>query len=116
MISKPDRLAMNAIGAAVALGLVLILGFTTWALIFREIPKSNESAFLILIGILSTNITSIISFFYGRTVDDRKNQETISELVKKQTDTSATSAAITAQNTGDIARNTEEIAQASRQD
>ena len=64
-------------------GLTLALGFMIWALVFREIPARNESALLVVIGILSSNINTIVAFFFGRTVDDQQAQDTIATLANK---------------------------------
>ena len=70
------------VGAFVAGGLIAILAFVTWALVFREIPKPNENAFTLLIGILSANVGLVVGFFFGSSVTSKKQSETIDTLAK----------------------------------
>lgn len=72
----------NVAGGAVGVGLVLILGFVTWALVFREIPQRNDNALTLLIGILSANVGMVVGFFYGSSASARKQTETIDTLAK----------------------------------
>ena len=65
-------LIQNLAAAAIAIGLIMILGFCTFALIFTEVPKANQNALLIVIGILSTQVTSIVNFFFGSSITTNK--------------------------------------------
>ncbi len=76
------RAGLNATAASVALGLVGILGFVTWALVFRELPKANEPSFTLLIGILSTNVGLIIGFFFGSSAASARKDSTIDAMAK----------------------------------
>lgn len=78
MVSTRDYL--NITGGLCAGGLIALLGFATWALIFVEVPDKNQNALLILIGILSTNVGQVVSFFFGSSSTDKKSSETISTL------------------------------------
>jgi hypothetical protein len=77
-----DRESLNLAGAFVGVGLICILGFVTWALVFREVPKGNENAFTLLIGILSANVGLVVGFFFGSSVTSKKQTETIDTLAK----------------------------------
>jgi hypothetical protein len=76
------RTILNTTGTLISLGLIAVLAGVTWALIFREVPEANQNALLILIGILSTNITQVVNFFFGSTSDAKRQAETIDTLAK----------------------------------
>lgn len=71
---------LNVVGGIVALGIVGILGFITWALIFRPIPHGNENTLIQLVGVLSANVAMIVGFFYGSSVGSKRQSETIDKL------------------------------------
>lgn len=74
---KDAREALNLAGAFVAAGLIAILGFVTWALVFRAVPEANANALTLLIGILSANVGVVVGFFFGSSVTNKKQAETI---------------------------------------
>lgn len=77
----PDsQMLLNKTGSVLAFGLICILGFVTWALIFKELPQANENALLILIGVLSSNVGTIINFFFGTSASNKSQQDTIGTL------------------------------------
>ena len=63
-------------------GLIAILGFVTWALVFYEIPPANENAFLLLVGILSANVGAVVGYFFGASITNKKQSETIDTLAR----------------------------------
>lgn len=71
------REALNIAGGFVAGGLIALLGFATWALIYREVPVSNRDALMVVIGILSMNTGQVVSFFFGSSSTTKKQAETI---------------------------------------
>lgn len=76
------REALNVAGAFVAFGLIAILAFVTWALVYIRIPDGNENVFTVLIGILSANVGMVVGFFFGSSVTSKKQSETIDTLAK----------------------------------
>lgn len=87
MIQK--REALNVAGAFVAAGLICILGFVTWALVFAEVPDANQNALTLLIGILSANVGVVVGFFFGSSVTNKKQTDAI-EAMAKTAQTAAT--------------------------
>jgi len=71
----PNRLA----GAAIGVGLIGILGFLTWALVYRVIPESNRDSMTIILGILSMQVGTIVNAHYGRTLAEGKKDEVIAQ-------------------------------------
>lgn len=76
-MTKTARESLNVAGGFVASGLILILGFVTWALVFAEVPEANQNALTLLIGILSANVGVVVGFFFGSSVTNKKQAETI---------------------------------------
>lgn len=72
-----SRESLNLAGAFVAAGLIVILGFVTWALAFIEVPEANQNALTLLIGILSANVGVVVGFFFGSSVTNKKQADTI---------------------------------------
>lgn len=72
-----NREALNIAGAFVATGLISILGFVTWALVFRTVPTDNQNALTLLIGILSANVGMVVGFYFGSSVTNKKQADTI---------------------------------------
>lgn len=77
-----NRESMNIAGAFVAIGLVCILGFITWALVFQAIPDGNENSLTLLIGVLSANVGLVVGFFFGSSVTNKKQTEAIEAMAK----------------------------------
>lgn len=71
------RASLNVAGAFVAIGLVSITAFLTWALVYIRIPESNREALTVLIGILSANVGILVGFFFGSSATNRKQADTI---------------------------------------
>lgn len=78
-----NREALNITGGILAVLLALSLIFLLYALVYVEVPDKNQNALLIVIGILSTNITSIVGFFFGSSVTNKRQAETIDTLANK---------------------------------
>lgn len=70
-----QRDTINMMGGIIGIILSMILSFMVWALIFHEIPDKNAQALLILIGCVTTNITSIVGFYYGSSYLAKKSSE-----------------------------------------
>ena len=77
-----SRESLNTAGALVAVGLIAILAFMTWALVFAAIPEANQNALTLLIGILSANVGVVVGFFFGSSVTSKKQTETIDTMAK----------------------------------
>jgi hypothetical protein len=66
----------------VALGLILILGFMTWALVMRTVPAENQNALLLLIGNLTGLVGVVVAFYFGSSSTTKKQADTIDTLAK----------------------------------
>ena len=79
-MTTDSRQRLNLVGGTVALALTVLLGFAIAALVYVEVPTSNQNALLVLIGALTTNVTAIVAFFFSSNVGQRKDAETINTL------------------------------------
>jgi hypothetical protein len=77
-----SRDSLNITGGLVAIILTGTLLFVVWGLLYIEVPDKNQNALLIVLGALSTNITTIIGFFFGSSVQAKKQADTIGTLVE----------------------------------
>ena len=84
MMAQADhnREALNLAGAFVAAGLICILAFVTWELVYVAVPEANNNALTLLIGILSANVGMVVGFFFGSNVSSKKQTETIDTMAK----------------------------------
>lgn len=80
--SDLGRTALNVAGSLVGGGLIGILAFLTWALVFREIPQGNVTVLNVLLGILSANVGLVVGFFFGSNVANKRQME-ITETIAK---------------------------------
>jgi len=73
---------LNITGGLIGVGLISLLAYATHALINTEVPSPNRDALLIVLGILSMNVATIINFYFGASVTSKKQSETIDTLAK----------------------------------
>ena len=71
---------LNLTGSIIAFGIVSLLAFITWAVVFHEIPDKNTGSFSTVLGIVSMAVGAVIGFFFGNTVGSKKQSETNSSL------------------------------------
>lgn len=76
---------MNISGGLVALGLIGILAFMTWALVYVAVPPANQNALTVLIGILSANVGMVVGFYFGSSQASRKQSDALSSIAKAVT-------------------------------
>jgi len=82
---------VGLIGAGfVACGLISILAFVTWSLIYHTIPAENKEAVTLLLGVLSANVGSIVGFYFGSSSAGRAKDATIATLATQNTPTGGT--------------------------
>lgn len=82
MIKFTAQESLNLAGSFVASALVSILAFIAWALVFKEIPQRNDNSLTLLIGILSSNIGLVVGFFFGSSLNSKKQTEAIADMAK----------------------------------
>lgn len=85
-----SREVLNWAGVFLAVSQVMILGMLGAALIFVEIPKSNESMLFALVGGVLAIVTNVNGFFFGSSHQTKKQSETIDTLSKAATSSGPT--------------------------
>jgi len=80
MADTDNQRSINLAGSLVGLGLVGVLSFIAWALVYHEIPDKNSAGFSTLLGIISGNVGLVVGFYFGSSANNRKQAETISTL------------------------------------
>lgn len=81
-MKTPDvrQTSLNIAGSAIGIGLVVILGFMSWALVYRQVPAENETGLSILLGILSAQVSMVVGFYFGSSASTKKQAETIDKM------------------------------------
>lgn len=77
-----SRLPLNIAGTLVAIGLIAILGFVTWALIFVQVPQGNRDTLTVVVGVLSANVGLVVGFFFGSTVTNHRKDSAVAALAE----------------------------------
>lgn len=77
-----SRLPLNIAGTLVAIGLIAILGFVTWALIFVQVPQGNRDTLTVVVGVLSANVGLVVGFFFGSTVTNHRKDAAVAALAE----------------------------------
>lgn len=77
MTEAEARKHLNITGAVIAIVLVMLLGALIGALVFTEVPDANQNALLIVVGIVSTNVGTVVGFYFGSSAATRAKDETI---------------------------------------
>lgn len=76
---ETPRDMMNKQGGRIALAMSLMLGFCLWALVFREVPEANQNALLVVIGILSGAVGTVVNFYFSSTSSSKQQQGIIAD-------------------------------------
>jgi hypothetical protein len=71
---------INVAGGLVAVTIMGNLSFLAWALVFKEIPKSNEMVLVQFIGNLTGFAGLIVGFYFGSSSTSKKQSDTIDKL------------------------------------
>ena len=81
-LSEESRLALNRTGSGVAIGLVVLLGFALYALIFFDARPTNHDILLVVITFLTTKIGTVIDFFFSSNVTSKSKDMAIADIAK----------------------------------
>lgn len=81
MIGRVKRDAITSFtGGAIAVGLIFVLAYCTFALINVEVPAANRDALMVLIGAVSMNVATIINYHFGTGADSKRTTEAVSDM------------------------------------
>jgi hypothetical protein len=69
---------LNRVGSSVAIIMSLMLGAAIGMLSRLDIPQANHDILLVLVTALATNVTQIVSYFFGSSSSNKAKDETIS--------------------------------------
>ena len=77
IVTDKNQRVLSVAGSLVALGLVGLLWFIAYALVFHEIPTANATSFSTLLGIIGIQVGIVIGYFFGQTMGNRAKDDTI---------------------------------------
>lgn len=77
-----SNITLNLAGGSVAAGLIGLLCFVTYALIYHDVPDKNHDILLVLVGILTTSIGVIVNFFFGSSSSNKAKDDSIATLAQ----------------------------------
>jgi len=67
---------LNIAAAIIAIGMVAILGFVVWAMVYLAIPQANAQLFSTALGIVGTQVGLIVGFYFGSSANNKKLADT----------------------------------------
>lgn len=91
-MTDKSRLALNITGSLIAVCVIVLFGGAIYALVTKEVPDKNANALLVLLGALTTQVSNIVSYFFGSSSGDKAKNDTIA--AQSQTIQAATQAAL----------------------
>lgn len=71
---------LNLSGAMVAVTILGTMAFIAWALVYREIPKGNETTLVQFVGALQALAGLIVGFYFGSSHTSKQQAETIDHM------------------------------------
>lgn len=81
-MTRTPQDVINWTGAIVGIGLIAIMAFVTWALVFVTVPTENQTSLVQLVGNLTGLIGIVVGFYFGSSSTAKKQQDTIDTLAK----------------------------------
>lgn len=90
MIEEKQQQTLNWFGGMIAFLVIGLLWFISWALIYKEIPGTNQTNLAQIIGMLGIQVGIIIGWYFRNSQIDKKNSETIGKLVEANASQAAT--------------------------
>jgi len=76
-------LKINPIKTIAAIGVLFMMGFMCYALVYIKIPPENREALLILLGIISGSVSAIIGYYYGSSAGSKNKDDIIKQMNQK---------------------------------
>ncbi len=77
-----DHKADSRLIGVLALGVMTLLAASLFAMLFVPVPEQNRESVSLLIGAVISLATAVISYFFGRTVGERKKDQTIDTMAE----------------------------------
>lgn len=81
LINDP-RTQTNAIAGMIAMTLMVLLGGVLYALFKVDAPENNHDVLLVVVGVLTGSVSTIVNFFFGSSSTTKQKDATIETLAK----------------------------------
>lgn len=82
MTKATEQRSLNIAGALIAFGIVTLLAYVTWNLSTREVPEKNIQLYTSVVQIVSNGVMLVLGFFFGNSLQSRKQSDTNSQLAE----------------------------------
>lgn len=82
-VIKEGFLKINPIKTIAALGVISMMAFMCYALVYIKIPTDNREALLIVLGIISNSVAGIIGYYYGSSAGSKNKDDIIKQMNTK---------------------------------
>lgn len=76
------QITINAAASFVAAVILATMAFIAWALVYKEIPKGNETTLVQFVGALQALAGLIVGYFFGSSHTNKRQTDTIDTLSK----------------------------------
>lgn len=80
----PDAAARDWIAGIVAIALIALLGGALYALFRIQVPDANHDVLLVVIGMLTGSVATIVNYFYGSSKSDARKDTALASLAGAQ--------------------------------
>lgn len=79
-MSTVQRSTLNITAMLIAFALVWILAAAMYALARWEIPEKNHDLMVVVVTAITTNVGTVIAFFFGSSVQNKQQADAISAM------------------------------------
>lgn len=80
MSAIPDNGARDWIAGIVAVALIALLGGALYALFRITVPDANHDVLLVVIGMLTGSVATIVNYFYGSSKGDARKDNLLATM------------------------------------
>lgn len=71
---------LNLSGGFVAVSILGTMSFIAWALVYKEVPKANETTLVQFVGALQALAGLVVGYFFGSSHTNKQQAETVDKL------------------------------------
>ena len=81
MTDTKDPQTINYLGVTIGVGILGILAFIAFSLVYVQIPETNASNFGIFLGLVSTQFGVLVGYLFGSSAASKKQADNTSKAL-----------------------------------